>query len=111
MYPPVKPVIPPKTFCATCSDYRGKRPPPKAPDTFFGPRVRPTGEHQRGNARQIGTLLDLRNLGNIVLVVEHDEAWWRGTSQIQAVGGGGPVGLAAGWSGTVRGRGASQETL
>jgi len=52
------------------------------------------GEHQRDNARLIGTLLDLRKLGDTALGVERDEEWWRGASQIQAVGGGGPVGLA-----------------
>jgi excinuclease UvrABC ATPase subunit len=33
------------------------------------------GKHQRGNARQIGTLLDLRKLGDAALVVERDEEW------------------------------------
>jgi len=38
------------------------------------------GEHQRGNARQIGTLLNLRKLGDTALVAEHDEEWWRGAA-------------------------------
>jgi hypothetical protein len=47
---------------------------------FLAPRLRPTRKHQRGNARQIGTQLDLRKLGDTALVVEHDEEWRRGAA-------------------------------
>ncbi|MCX6033310.1 MAG: excinuclease ABC subunit UvrA [Chloroflexi bacterium] len=46
------------------------------------------GLHQRDNARLIGTLLDLRNLGNTVLVVEHDEETMRSADWIVDLGPG-----------------------
>ena len=46
------------------------------------------GLHQRDNARLIRTLLDLRNLGNTVLVVEHDEETIRAADWIVDLGPG-----------------------
>ena len=46
------------------------------------------GLHQRDNARLIRTLLDLRNLGNTVLVVEHDEETMRSADWIVDLGPG-----------------------
>ena len=46
------------------------------------------GLHQRDNARLIRTLLDLRNLGNTVLVVEHDEETMRAADWIVDLGPG-----------------------
>ena len=46
------------------------------------------GLHQRDNARLIRTLLDLRDLGNTVLVVEHDEATMRAADWIVDLGPG-----------------------
>ena len=46
------------------------------------------GLHQRDNGRLIGTLLDLRNLGNTVLVVEHDEETMRAADWIVDMGPG-----------------------
>ena len=46
------------------------------------------GLHQRDNGRLIGTLLDLRNLGNTVLVVEHDEETMRAADWIVDLGPG-----------------------
>ena len=46
------------------------------------------GLHQRDNARLIGTLLDLRDLGNTVLVVEHDEETMRAADWIVDLGPG-----------------------
>ena len=58
------------------------------------------GLHQRDNERLIGTLLHLRNLGNTVLVVEHDEETMRAADWLVDLGpGAGPHGgelLAAG---------------
>jgi excinuclease ABC subunit A len=46
------------------------------------------GLHQRDNARLIQTLLDLRNLGNTVLVIEHDEETMRTADWIVDLGPG-----------------------
>ncbi len=46
------------------------------------------GLHQRDNARLIQTLLDLRNLGNTVLVIEHDEETMRASDWIVDMGPG-----------------------
>ncbi len=46
------------------------------------------GLHQRDNARLIRTLLDLRNLGNTVLVIEHDEETMRSADWIVDLGPG-----------------------
>ncbi len=46
------------------------------------------GLHQRDNARLIRTLLNLRDLGNTVLVVEHDEATIRSADWIVDLGPG-----------------------
>ena len=46
------------------------------------------GLHQRDNCRLIRTLLDLRNLGNTVLVVEHDEETMRAADWIVDLGPG-----------------------
>ncbi|MCO6452940.1 MAG: excinuclease ABC subunit UvrA [Caldilineales bacterium] len=46
------------------------------------------GLHQRDNARLIGTLCDLRNLGNTVLVVEHDEETMRAADWLLDLGPG-----------------------
>ena len=46
------------------------------------------GLHQRDNGRLIRTLLDLRNLGNTVLVVEHDEETMRAADWIVDLGPG-----------------------
>ena len=40
------------------------------------------GLHQRDNQRLIGTLEDLRDLGNTVIVVEHDEETMRRADDI-----------------------------
>ena len=47
------------------------------------------GLHQRDNKRLIGTLLRLRDLGNTVIVVEHDEETIRVADHIVDVGPGG----------------------
>jgi excinuclease ABC subunit A len=46
------------------------------------------GLHQRDNARLIRTLLDLRDMGNTVLVVEHDEETMRSADWIVDLGPG-----------------------
>ncbi len=46
------------------------------------------GLHQRDNARLIRTLSDLRNLGNTVLVIEHDEETMRAADWIVDLGPG-----------------------
>ncbi len=46
------------------------------------------GLHQRDNARLIRTLLDLRDLGNTVLVIEHDEETMRAADWIVDLGPG-----------------------
>jgi excinuclease ABC subunit A len=51
------------------------------------------GLHQRDNARLLGTLRQLRNLGNSVIVVEHDEETIRAADHIVDLGpGAGPRG-------------------
>src|SRR5207247_5695374 len=51
------------------------------------------GLHQRGNARLLGTLRKLRDLGNSVIVVEHDEETIRAADHIIDLGpGAGPRG-------------------
>ncbi len=51
------------------------------------------GLHQRDNARLLGTLVRLRNLGNSVIVVEHDEETIRAADHIIDLGpGAGPRG-------------------
>ncbi len=49
------------------------------------------GLHQRDNARLIGTLLHLRDLGNSVLVVEHDEDMIRAADPVVDMGPGAGV--------------------
>ena len=49
------------------------------------------GLHQRDNERLIGTLLHLRNLGNSVIVVEHDEQTLRTADWIVDIGPGAGV--------------------
>ncbi len=49
------------------------------------------GLHQRDNARLIGTLLHLRDLGNSVLVVEHDEDMIRAADHVVDMGPGAGV--------------------
>lgn len=46
------------------------------------------GLHQRDNARLIKTLLRLRDLGNTLLVVEHDEETMRAADHIIDIGPG-----------------------
>ncbi len=46
------------------------------------------GLHQRDNARLINTLIRLRNLGNTLLVVEHDEETMRAADHIIDIGPG-----------------------
>jgi len=53
------------------------------------------GLHQRDNARLIGTLKSLRDIGNTLLVVEHDEAVIRGADHVIDLGPG--AGLAGGY--------------
>jgi excinuclease ABC subunit A len=52
------------------------------------------GLHQRDNARLIGTLKSLRDIGNTLLVVEHDEAVIRGADHVIDLGPG--AGLSGG---------------
>jgi excinuclease ABC subunit A len=49
------------------------------------------GLHQRDNDRLIGTLLYLRDLGNSVLVVEHDEDMIRASDHVIDIGPGAGV--------------------
>ncbi|MBM3495093.1 MAG: excinuclease ABC subunit UvrA, partial [Armatimonadetes bacterium] len=46
------------------------------------------GLHQRDNAKLIGTLLRLRDLGNTIIVVEHDEETMRAADHIVDIGPG-----------------------
>ena len=46
------------------------------------------GLHQRDNGKLLGTLKHLRDLGNSVIVVEHDEETMRAADQIVAIGPG-----------------------
>ena len=52
------------------------------------------GLHQRDNAKLLGTLKDLRDLGNTLIVVEHDEDTMRAADYIVDVGPG--AGIAGG---------------
>ena len=62
------------------------------------------GLHQRDNRRLIDTLLRLRNLGNTVLVVEHDEETIKVADHVVDIGpGAGEHGGAVVHSGTVKG--------
>ena len=61
------------------------------------------GLHQRDNHRLIETLMRLRNLGNTVLVVEHDEGTMRAADHLLDMGpGAGEHGGAVVHSGTVK---------
>ena len=44
------------------------------------------GLHQKDNARLLGTLMNLKNLGNTVLVVEHDEEIIRSADHVIDMG-------------------------
>ncbi len=44
------------------------------------------GLHQRDNERLLGTLIHLRNLGNTVIVVEHDEDAIRAADHVIDIG-------------------------
>jgi excinuclease ABC subunit A len=64
------------------------------------------GLHQRDNRRLIGTLERLRNLGNTVIVVEHDEETIRSADYVVDIGpGAGEHGGNIVHAGPVRGRG------
>src|SRR5439155_13173109 len=64
------------------------------------------GLHQRDNARLLGTLRQLRDLGNSVIVVEHDEETIRAADHIIDLGpGAGPRG------GEIVAQGALEEVL
>lgn len=49
------------------------------------------GLHQRDNERLLGTLIHLRNLGNTVIVVEHDEDAIRAADHVIDIGPGAGV--------------------
>jgi excinuclease ABC subunit A len=49
------------------------------------------GLHQRDNERLLGTLVHLRNLGNTVIVVEHDEDAIRAADHVIDIGPGAGV--------------------
>lgn len=49
------------------------------------------GLHQRDNERLLGTLVHLRNLGNTVIVVEHDEDAIRAADHVIDIGHGAGV--------------------
>ena len=62
------------------------------------------GLHQRDNRRLIETLVRLRDLGNTVIVVEHDEETIRAADQVVDIGpGAGEHGGEIVYSGTVQG--------
>ena len=62
------------------------------------------GLHQRDNRRLIDTLVRLRDLGNTVLVVEHDEETIRVADHVVDIGpGAGEHGGEVVYSGTVKG--------
>jgi excinuclease ABC subunit A len=70
------------------------------------------GLHQRDNRRLIDTLLRLRDLGNTVLVVEHDEETIRESDWIVDIGpGAGEHGGAVVYSGPVKGILKSKESV
>ena len=69
------------------------------------------GLHQRDNARLIATLERLRDLGNTVIVVEHDEGTMRAADHIVDLGpGAGEHGGGARGGGHPAGRDARQAT-
>ncbi|MFH4082323.1 hypothetical protein WAJ09_23415, partial [Acinetobacter baumannii] len=49
------------------------------------------GLHKRDNERLLGTLIHLRNLGNTVIVVEHDEDAIRAADHVIDIGPGAGV--------------------
>ncbi|WP_204265249.1 hypothetical protein, partial [Klebsiella pneumoniae] len=49
------------------------------------------GLHQRDNERLLGTLIHLRDLGNTVIVVEHDEDAIRAADHVIDIGPGAGV--------------------
>lgn len=59
------------------------------------------GLHQRDNERLLGTLIHLRDLGNTVIVVEHDEDAIRAADHVIDIGPGAGV-TAVKWSQKVR---------
>ena len=70
------------------------------------------GLHQRDNRRLIDTLLRLRDLGNTVLVVEHDEDTIRESDWIVDIGpGAGEHGGAVVYSGPVKGIAKAKESV
>jgi excinuclease ABC subunit A len=90
--------------------WRGAAHPPRQPDrlglvgTLYVLDEPSIGLHQRDNRRLIDTLLRLRDLGNTVLVVEHDEDTIREADWIVDIGpGAGEHGGAVVYSGTVKG--------
>ena len=56
------------------------------------------GLHQRDNQRLIDTLERLRDLGNTVIVVEHDEGTMRAADHLVDLGPGRRASTAASWS-------------
>ena len=70
------------------------------------------GLHQRDNRRLIDTLVRLRDLGNTVLVVEHDEETIRECDWIVDIGpGAGEHGGAVVYSGLVKGIGKAKDSI
>ncbi len=70
------------------------------------------GLHQRDNRRLIDTLIRLRDLGNTVLVVEHDEETIRECDWIVDIGpGAGEHGGAVVYSGLVKGIGKAKDSI
>ena len=67
------------------------------------------GLHQRDNERLIGTLERLRDLGNTVIVVEHDEGTMRAADHLVDLGPG--AGEHGGWAGGRGHAGAGAEGL
>jgi excinuclease ABC subunit A len=55
------------------------------------------GLHQRDNERLLGTLIHLRNLGNTVIVVEHDEDAIRAADHVIDIGPGAGYTAARWW--------------
>ncbi len=64
------------------------------------------GLHQRDNSRLIGTLTNLRDLGNTVLVVEHDEETMMAADHLIEIGPG-----AGKYGGTIVAQGSPQELI
>jgi excinuclease ABC subunit A len=70
------------------------------------------GLHQRDNERLIQTLLRLRDLGNTLIVVEHDEATIRTADHVVDIGpGAGELGGHVVYSGDVDGLLASEDSM